>query len=791
MVREACRELSAVDTVVTLAGRPARRAVLVRSPAGGGARQVVERAAAVLHERCVDVHPVMDLRRTPPDELLLIRSLRRSHMLLLAVDDGPLPTLAAQLVDYLRPHVHDVAPATLAEVRLLLEARLGAGAVTDELASAVLLATAGRLGDVVDVAEHLGGAHPGEVQPGGTTVLDLSDFAPAIARHPDPDDVLLRWAVAAAEGAPALAARHEPARERAVHPVDATALRDRLRCQPGGGRRRAALLRELCEGGGADGAPALGPEEQVVVASWWCELAVDEPMLSGPELQALLPGVLAAVDLNRWQAAGRIAERLWRTTRAPQAATGVAAALARATPTPLLDELLAAHPDDTTLRATAAFSRALWHLYVEHRPAEARAVLEAAIASIPVQSEMCEDGLATIDLHTGDPEAVERRVGDRPVVPGRPTSFALNALALADLVRGRHRRVIERLDAEVDRQLVPGMNLTADRYRFVHAFVLVRSGAAAGDELAELSTELARLHEGALRRGDDWNLGWTAWAAGLHDARAGRSVDARRRLRGAADAFRRAHRPGFADWPTANLVALESLVRGPGATAADLAALTEPAHAVSAERSDALLALALDARSRHRTPQAVASLLRTAMQTAHRQREVVTGHVIAIEQVLAGLVADEPPLDEHADGVVIEATRLVLADPGDGQGAERAGALLVARGWPVLGVRLLAHAAERVRRDDPRRTTRLRQDVRAVCDTFDAPLQPWVLGDDELPTLSAREVEIARAIAGGASRDEVAANLVLSRRTVDSHLQRIYAKLGISSRAELREWLDG
>jgi DNA-binding NarL/FixJ family response regulator len=49
--------------------------------------------------------------------------------------------------------------------------------------------------------------------------------------------------------------------------------------------------------------------------------------------------------------------------------------------------------------------------------------------------------------------------------------------------------------------------------------------------------------------------------------------------------------------------------------------------------------------------------------------------------------------------------------------------------------------------------------------------------------LSRRELEVLRLVAKGKSNREIAADLVISEHTVARHLQNIYAKLGLSSRA--------
>ena len=55
------------------------------------------------------------------------------------------------------------------------------------------------------------------------------------------------------------------------------------------------------------------------------------------------------------------------------------------------------------------------------------------------------------------------------------------------------------------------------------------------------------------------------------------------------------------------------------------------------------------------------------------------------------------------------------------------------------------------------------------------------------PDLTSREQEIAEYAAEGVSNQQIARLLVVSVRTVEGHLQRVYTKLGISRRRELRE----
>jgi DNA-binding CsgD family transcriptional regulator len=51
--------------------------------------------------------------------------------------------------------------------------------------------------------------------------------------------------------------------------------------------------------------------------------------------------------------------------------------------------------------------------------------------------------------------------------------------------------------------------------------------------------------------------------------------------------------------------------------------------------------------------------------------------------------------------------------------------------------------------------------------------------------LTPQEVQVAQFVARGLSNADVAAQLFLSRRTIDFHLRNVFAKLGITSRTEL------
>ena len=57
--------------------------------------------------------------------------------------------------------------------------------------------------------------------------------------------------------------------------------------------------------------------------------------------------------------------------------------------------------------------------------------------------------------------------------------------------------------------------------------------------------------------------------------------------------------------------------------------------------------------------------------------------------------------------------------------------------------------------------------------------------------MTRREQQVADLIAQGLSNKDIAADLVISQRTAESHVEHILTKLGFTSRAQVAAWIAG
>jgi predicted ATPase/DNA-binding CsgD family transcriptional regulator len=124
--------------------------------------------------------------------------------------------------------------------------------------------------------------------------------------------------------------------------------------------------------------------------------------------------------------------------------------------------------------------------------------------------------------------------------------------------------------------------------------------------------------------------------------------------------------------------------------------------------------------------------------------------------------------------------RKIAADTGRGRLGEERFKALVSRGFALPLSAAIAVAAGEAPAD---------LDVAAPDGDLGTAADDGTAAEDpQARPLTGREREIAHLAAAGLSNREIAGRLVLSKRTVDSHIDHIFTKLGFSSRTQLVGW---
>ncbi|WP_210495453.1 LuxR family transcriptional regulator [Patulibacter sp. SYSU D01012] len=176
----------------------------------------------------------------------------------------------------------------------------------------------------------------------------------------------------------------------------------------------------------------------------------------------------------------------------------------------------------------------------------------------------------------------------------------------------------------------------------------------------------------------------------------------------------------------------------------------------------------------------------------------VRPHVAALARTAAAV--DAPRLRR---GVAV--ARAALADDDAAADAFVAAARAAAPLGPLAAARVHLGHGMWLRRH--RRIVEARRELRAARDGFEAlgaaaarrraeqelraagTAAPRSATGPRFDELTAQELQIAEMAASGLSNREIGARLFLSHRTIGSHLYRVFPKLGVSSRAQLRDAL--
>jgi DNA-binding CsgD family transcriptional regulator len=179
-------------------------------------------------------------------------------------------------------------------------------------------------------------------------------------------------------------------------------------------------------------------------------------------------------------------------------------------------------------------------------------------------------------------------------------------------------------------------------------------------------------------------------------------------------------------------------------------------------------------------------------RVAEARRHVAAARQLRIDRIserLAMWVTATQALVTGGEGGANDLFRRALGGPGIHQ-------------WPFDVARLRLSYGEYLRRQHADVEARHQLDL--ARDTFDRlRAQPWVgrvetqirkltekpANTAETAELTAKEYEVAQLAARGLTNKQIGAELFLSPRTVGTYLYRAYPKLGVSTRAALRDAL--
>ncbi len=292
-------------------------------------------------------------------------------------------------------------------------------------------------------------------------------------------------------------------------------------------------------------------------------------------------------------------------------------------------------------------------------------------------------------------------------------------------------------------------------------------------EVMWLAVHLAR---GALAQGrPDTTLGWSG--------RASQAIDAHRfeGLRPINAAIRAAALGLLGDASASAAAAddVDRLTSGFGALAVELPLGRAWALVAAGDLSSArvlLLAAADEAEARGFVP--------AAGWLLHDAARLGAADAVATRLATLGAASDSDLLRvraEHAAGLV----------SGDGEQLAAAADRFETIGAVLLAAEAAAQAADALRRrGDRTRAAVLDARSGGLAARCEAATTPALLRAGTVVTLTGRQHDVAVLAAGGLSSQAIAAELSLSVRTVDNHLGHIYAKLGVSSRAQLASALE-
>lgn len=300
----------------------------------------------------------------------------------------------------------------------------------------------------------------------------------------------------------------------------------------------------------------------------------------------------------------------------------------------------------------------------------------------------------------------------------------------------------------------------------------------------------------AVRDQDDVGRSQFALALGLIHLDSGNAHEAIRRFREAEARFRRDRHDGMTRWALGGQLFAQALLRDVVSAHAAAAALDDVGpHPAGFTETILLRARAWLLVAEHDLSGALDQLHLAADQAARDgqpARELPALHDLARLGIPVEVVARARSVVAGIEGAAALArlAHIEALVSGDPDALTAAADVLEERGMVIAAAEAMVAAADACRSaGDGRRAAgcvRRSQELAARCEGV---ITPGLVQTDAIVPLTKREREIALLGAEGLSSRQIAERLVVSIRTVDNHLARIYDKLGVAGRSELADAL--
>jgi DNA-binding NarL/FixJ family response regulator len=623
-------------------------------------------------------------------------------------------------------------------------------------------------------------------------VADLIDAVALAGRLPIAvADVLVgRAAVRAAERARLVRVRTEHGRIDVAldHPLYGE-LR-RASCAPERQARLRNRLLDVVESSSPPG-EGLGASDMAMVAQWYLETG----RVGTQTADVLLAAAERAWSGNEPGRAAAFARRSWELHPADRAGHLMVSALARIGATEDLEALAPQVAETATadrVRAQAVLTHALALFQFSNRPGEARALLEDGKRHLrdPGWRDVLSVEAASYTLQMGNVRTAEALAV--PLLDSPNPRAAADAAAVVAPARALLGRIADSV-AAAQRGLDLAQSMADDfvdtsQYLFHMLTALVDDGQVAhAEELA-----LGALDDPGGQT-DRFARAFVAVSLGRIYRMRGRPETASRWFREAVGAFDAVHRTGFAAWAFAGLAAVR-------AEAGDLDGARSAAERCRALRDHPIRVGTAEVRRSLAWVHVAAG----EPDVAARELDAAAEHGLAVgELVHAGKALHDlvrlgraAQAADRLRGLTRDTDSAILRIYADHAAAslarDRAGLERAAQAFEDLGCEMAAaeiwSEASTLGPDGtvgrPSGAAAKRANIlRRRCEGARSPL----LASHTSPVdeLSDREREIAGLAATGLVRRQIAERLVISPRTVDSHLQRIYGKLGVTNREAL------